>query len=99
MPEKSARSAASLRIGLLGWGNIHEAADGAGGAIQFDFIAIVEPVEEVRNRNYCWNLQLTRHNRRVREQTATRHKQSTGRGEQNNPTRIGTAGHQDATRS
>src|SRR6267154_1463874 len=99
MPEKSALSPASLRIGFLGCRNVDEPANGAGCAIHFDLIAIVEPVEQSGDRNHGWNSKLTGHNRRVREQTAALDQQTAGGGKQHDPTGIGMVGHEDAPSS
>src|SRR5580700_6327938 len=99
MPEKSARSAASLRIGFLGYRSIDQPANRAGCAIEFDLVSILEPVEQPGDRNYSWNPKLTRHNRRVREQTAALDKQSAGGRKQHDPARVGMVGHQDAAGS
>src|SRR5450759_2682763 len=92
MPEKSARSAASLRIGLLGG----EPADDSGGAIKLDLISVLKPIEESWDRDHRWNPEFARYDSRVREQAAALDQQAARRRKQQDPTGIGMVGHQDA---
>src|SRR5512143_840840 len=94
MPEKSARSAASLRMSLTCRDPTHR----PGGAVEFDYIAIVKPFGDARDCDDCWYPKLTRHDCRVGKQAPSFHEQSTGGGKQHDPSGIGVFGNEDAPR-